>query len=74
MLEEKKVYTVREVVNHIKYEPPGYGVRLDNIWLPKCDVTQNEETWHPLRFRPCAKTDIGVFTEMLTKIQDRIDA
>jgi hypothetical protein len=74
MLEEKKVYTIREVVEHAKYTPIGYGVRLESIWLPKCDVTQSEETWHPERFRPCVKTNISVFTEMLTKIPERADA
>jgi hypothetical protein len=74
MLEEKKVYTVREIVEHAAFKNPGYGLRLDSMWLPKCDVTGMEETWHPLRFRPCVKTDIGVFTEMLTKIPESVDA
>jgi hypothetical protein len=74
MLEEKKVYTIREIVDHVLYHPVGYGLRLDVVWLPKCDVTGVEETWHPLRFRPCAKTDIGVFTGLLTKIPESVDA
>jgi len=73
MLEEGNVYTVREIVEHVEYKEPGYGLRLDSVWLPKCDKTGFEETWHPLRFRPCAKTDISVFTNLLEKIPATVE-
>ena len=68
MLQEGHVYTVRDVVENAKFATPGYGLRLDSVWMPKCDATGIEEAWHPSRFRPCAKTDISVLTGLLEKV------
>lgn len=77
MLQEGNVYTIRDIIENPKFGFLGYGVYLDSVWLPKCDATGLEEAWHPCRFRPCTKTDIGVFKEILQKIplrKQRCDA
>jgi hypothetical protein len=68
MLEEGNIYIVREIVEHPKFLFLGYGLYVDKVWLPKSDATGNEEAWCPLRFRPCVKTDISVFTSLLEKV------
>lgn len=74
ILHEGNVYTVRDVVDNPKYASPGYGLRLNTILLPHCLATGMEEAWHPARFRPCASTDIGIFTSILRTIPEKVDA
>jgi len=74
MLEKGHVYTVRDVIENASFSLPGFGLRVDSLYLPKCDVTGIEEAWHPVRFRPCATTDIGIFTQMLDRIPERVNA
>lgn len=73
-LQEGSIYTVRDIVKNASFQLPGYGILLEEVSLPQCEIVGAEVAWHPLRFRPCAKTDISVFTQMLEDIPEGVDA
>jgi hypothetical protein len=65
-----RIYTVREL-----FECSGHiGIRLVEIVNPVYEYTQGvmEMGWQPFRFRPVKKTDISIFTAMLTKIPENV--
>jgi len=74
MLQDGRIYTIRDVVDSPHYSTPSYGLRLEGVRMPACAITGMEQVWHPYRFRPCAKTDISIFADMLEKIPESADA
>lgn len=59
------IYTIRSFDSEC---PPHVGIRIEEIILPVPPGWKEEASYYPWRFRPIRKTDISIFTAMLTKL------
>ncbi len=69
-----EVYTVRDVFAGPRVDELGMAIRLFELQNPLHKKSGREYGFYAWRFRPVfeRKTDISIFTEMLTKLPETV--